>query len=162
MRRALSPVIAGLATALLVGLPAAQAQMPGPNLAPPPALPGDNSQQTASFTAPQQVVDDRVAFNSSEHWIIPTYYTRVREKQHRAARSKKYKRDLPAGLSRDPARGDLLPMAILATLDRLPGALLRELPPARPDTDRVMVGKNILMVSTATGEVLDILPDVLF
>jgi hypothetical protein len=161
MRRALFPVIAGLAAALLVGLPAAQAQMPGPNLAPPPALPG-NSQQTASFTVPQQVVDDRVAFNSSEHWIIAAYYTRVREKQHRAARSKKYKRDLPAGLSRDPARGDLLPMTILATLDRLPGALLRELPPARPNTDRVMVGKNILMVSTASGEVLDILSDVLF
>lgn len=161
MRRALSPVLAGLAAALLVGLPAAQAQMPGPNLAPPPALPSD-SQQTASFTAPQKVVDDRVAFNSSEHWIIPAYYARVRDKQRRAARNKKYERDLPAGISRDPAKGDLLPVAILATLDRLPGPLLRELPPARPNTDRVMVGKNILMVSTATGEVLDILPDILY
>lgn len=161
MRRALPPVLAGLAATLLVGLSSAQAQMPGPNLAPPPALPSD-SQQMASFTAPQQVIDDRIAFNSSEHWIIPAYYTRVREKQHRAARSKKYERVLPAGISRDPARGDLLPMAILATLDRLPGALLRELPPARPNTDRVMVGKNILMVSTATGEVLDILPDILY
>lgn len=156
MRRALLACLS-----VFVMASAAQAQMPGPNLAPPPALPSD-SQQTASFTVPQQVIDDRVAFNSSEHWIIPAYYTRVRDKQRRAARNKKYERDLPAGISRDPARGDLLPMAILATLDRLPGSLLRELPPARPNTDRVMVGKNILMVSTATGEVLDILPDILF
>lgn len=161
MRRTLSPVLAGLAATLLVGISAAQAQMPGPNLAPPPSLPSE-SQQTASFTAPQQVIDDRVAFNASERWIIPTFYERVRDKQRRAARSKKYERVLPAGLSRDPAKGDLLPMAILARLDRLPGPLLRELPPARPDTDRVMVGKNILMVSTATGEVLDILPGILF
>lgn len=152
---------AGLALALLVSV-SAQAQMPGPNLAPPPALPAGVPQQTALITAPQVRIDDRIAFNSSERWLIPTFYERVREKQKRAARNKKYDRVLPAGITADPARGDLLPLTVLATLDRLPGPLLRELPPARPATDRVLVGKNILMVSTATGEVLDILPGILY
>lgn len=150
-----------LVLALLVGIPAAQAQMPGPNLAPPPTLPADAPQQTALVTVPQVMVDDRIAFNNSERWLIPTFYERVREKQKRAARNKKYDRVLPAGITADPAKGDMLPMTVLSTLDRLPGPLLRELPPARPGTDRVLVGKNILMVSTASGEVLDILPGIL-
>jgi hypothetical protein len=154
-------VLAGFAAAILVAT-SAQAQMPGPNLAPPPALPSDSQQQAALFTAPQQAVDDRVAFNSSERWIIPTFYERVREKQRRASRSKKYDRVLPAGIAAAPAKGDLLPMTVLASLDRLPGPLLRDLPPARPQTDRIVVGKDILMVSTSTGEVLDILPNILY
>jgi hypothetical protein len=153
---------AGLVLALLVGISAAQAQMPGPNLAPPPTLPVDAPQQTSLITVPQMTVDDRIAFNSSERWLIPTFYERVREKQKRAARNKKYDRVLPPGITADPAKGDLLPMSVLATLDRLPGPLLRELPPVRPETDRVLVGKNILMISTASGEVLDILPGILY
>lgn len=159
MRRAV--LAASFATALLAAS-TAQAQMRGPNLAPPPALPSDTQRQTAVVVAPQQAIDDRTAFNSSERWIIPTFYDRVREKQHRAARNKKYERVLPAGIATAPAKGDLLPVTILASLDRLPGALLRSLPPARPGTDRVMVGKDILMVSTATGEVLDVLPNILY
>lgn len=155
-----SAVIAGLAVMLLAA--GAQAQMPGPNLAPPPAILNDAPQQTALVTAPLPVVDERVAFNTSERWIIPTFYERVRDKQKRAARSKKYDRVLPAGISRAPAKGDLLPTTVLARLDRLPGPLLRDLPPARPNTDRVLVGKDIVMVNTATGEVLDILPNILF
>ncbi len=152
---------AGFAAALLVAS-TAQAQTRGPNLAPPPALPSDTQPQAAMFTAAPQAVDERVAFNSSERWIIPTFYERVREKQRRAGRSKKYDRALPAGIAAAPAKGDLLPMTVLATLDRLPGPLLRNLPPARPQTDRVMVGKDILMVSTSTGEVLDVLPNILY
>ncbi|PJI37627.1 hypothetical protein [Ferrovibrio sp.] len=158
MRRAL---VASVSILLLSG--AAQAQMPGPNLAPPPAATlGQPQQQEALVTAPRQVIDDRVAFNSAERWIIPTFYQRVREKQKRAARSKKYERVLPAGITADPAKGEQLPMTLLARLDRLPGPLLRELPPNRPETDRVLVGKNVLMVNTATGEVLDILSGVLY
>jgi hypothetical protein len=161
MRRALHLI----AVAGVVALPAsaAQAQMPGPNLAPPPAATlGQPQQQEALITAPQPVIDDRIAFNSAERWIIPTFYERVRDRQKRAARSKKYERALPAGITADPAKGELLPMPLLARLDRLPGPLLRNLPPNRPETDRVLVGKNVLMVSTATGEVLDILPNILF
>lgn len=155
-------VIAGVCVLLLTAV-AAQAQMPGPNLAPPPAASlGQQQQQAAIVVVPQQVIDDRVAFNSAERWIIPTYYSRVREKQHRAARSKRYERDLPAGIKADPAKGDLLPLPLLASLDRLPGPLQRDLPPARPNTDRVVIGKNVLMVSTATGEVLDILQNILY
>lgn len=151
---------AGFGLALLVSV-SAQAQMPGPNLAPPPTLPDYAQPQTPLITAPRVAVDDRVAFSSSERWMIPTFYERVRERQHRAARSKKYDRVLPAGISADPTRGDRLPITVLATLDRLPGQLLRDLPPARPETDRVLVGKNVLMVNTTSGEVLDILPNVL-
>jgi len=159
MRRA--ALTASFAAALLAAS-TAQAQILGPNLAPPPALPSDTQPQAAAVIAPQQAIDDRTAFNSSERWIIRTFYERVREKQRRAARSKKYERVLPAGITTAPARGDLLPLTLLAALDRLPGALLRELPPARPSTDRLMVGKDILMVSTSTGEVLDVLPNILF
>jgi hypothetical protein len=162
MPRARQSAIATFAAALLISISAAQAQMPGPNLAPPPTLPTDASQQTTLITAPQVTVDDRFAFNNSERWLIPTFYERVRVKQRRAARNKKYDRVMPAGITADPAKGDLLPMSVLATLDRLPGPLLRELPPARPETDRVLVGKNILMVNTASGEVLDILPGILY
>ncbi len=159
MRRAF--LAAGFAATLLAAA-SAPAQTRGPNLAPPPALPSDTQPQAAIFTAAPQAVDERIAFNSSERWIIPTFYERVREKQRRAARSKKYERALPAGIPAAPARGDRLPVTVLASLDRLPGPLLRELPPARPNTDRVMVGKDILMVSTATGEVLDVLPNILY
>lgn len=161
MPRLQPAIVAGLSALLLTA--AAQAQMPGPNLAPPPAATlGQQQEQTAFVLAPQQVIDERIAFNSAERWIIPTFYQRVREKQHRAARNKRYERVLPAGISADPAKGALLPLPLLASLDRLPGPLLRDLPAARPNTDRVVVGKNVLMVSTATGEVLDILPNILF
>lgn len=150
--------LAGLAAALLIASTAQAQQM---NLAPPPAATLGQQPLDALIVVPQQVIDDRVAFNTTERWIIPTFYERVREKQHRAARSKKYERVLPAGITADPARGDLLPVTLIATLNRLPGPLLRDLPPNRPDTDRVVVGKNVLMVNTATGEVLDILPNIL-
>lgn len=160
MQRGLRLIIAGISAALVAS--AAQAQMPGPNLAPPPAVNPNSPASTPVFTATTQVIDERIAFNASERWIIPTFFERVRDKQKRAARSKTYDRDLPAGIKANPAKGDLLPMTVLATLDRLPGPLLRELPPNRPNTDRVVVGKNVLMVSTATGEVLDILPNILY
>lgn len=160
MRRGLRLIIVGIGA--VVAASVAQAQMPGPNLAPPPALNPASREPVAIITAPERVIDDRIAFNSSERWIIPTYFERVREKQRRAARSKKYERNLPAGIKANPAKGDLLPMSVLATLDRLPGPLLHDLPPNRPNTDRVVVGKNVLMVSTATGEVLDILPNILY
>lgn len=161
MRRAPLSTLALLA--MLLPVSAAQAQLSGAGLAPPPAPAFNTSPQAAAIVVvPQQPIDDRVAFNSSERWIIPTFYQRVRDKQQRAARSKQYERVLPAGLSAPPAKGDRLPVTLLASLDRLPGPLLRDLPPARPNTDRVMVGKDILMVNTATGEVLDILPNILF
>jgi len=159
VRRALQSLgLAGFAALLVASM--AQAQMPGPNLAPPPAA--TLGQQQALIVAPRQAIDDRTAFNNAERWIIPTFYARVREKQHRAARHRTYERVLPAGITADPAKGEQLPMTLLARLDRLPGPLLRELPPNRPETDRVLVGKNVLMVNTATGEVLDILSGILY
>lgn len=163
MRRSL------LATLLLLTSPlvstTALAQSPaliqqGPGLAPTPAQPQDLA--PAPVAQVVRPVDDRVAFNSPEQWLIPRYFQNVRSEQRRAARNKRYDRALPAGLTREPAKGDHLPLAVLAELSRLPGPLLRELPPARPGTDRVIVGKNVLMVATADGEVLDILPGIIF
>lgn len=159
MRRYSTIIAAGLAIALLA--PAAQAQLRGPSLAPTPVAPTPAPEHTV-VAPPRAPVDDRVAFNSAESWIIPQYFALVREKQKRASRSKEYPRALPAGIAAVPAKGDLLPQDILARLDRLPGPLLRELPPRRPDTDRVVVGQNVLMVRVSTGEVLDILPKILY
>lgn len=147
---------------LLPGMAAAQSASPLELglLAPTPPPPGIG--QSANLPAPATVpvADDRVAFNSTEQWLIPLYFQKIREKQKRAARSKRNSRSLPAGLTQDPAKGDLLPAPILAELHPLPGPLIRDLPPARPGTDRVIAGKNVLMVNTATGEVLDILGNI--
>ena len=158
-RRAILPA-AGLAVSLVVALPAMAQQLLGPNLAPPPSA--AIAAPVEPLNTPQRVVaDDRVAFNATENWLIPHYFEQVREKQKRAARSKKYERNLPEGIRANPAKGDLLPLTLLARLDRLPGPLQRELPPNRPDTERIVVGKNVLMVRRSTGEVLDILPGIL-
>jgi hypothetical protein len=163
MQRRLACLVAILIAAPVVILaPAVQAQVIGPNLAPAPAMPMTPETLPGVVQVPQQKVDDRIAFNSAERWIIPTYFNRVREKQKRASRSKKYERLLPDGITAYPAKGDLLPLGLVAGLDRLPGPLVRDLPPNRPNTDRVVVGKDVLMVSTATGEVLDILSNVLY
>lgn len=160
MPRRAALLVACFAVALAVALPAMAQQLLGPNLAPPPsaaiAAPIAPLTTTARTTS-----DDRLAFNAAESWLIPHYFEQVREKQKRAARSKKYERALPEGIRTDPAKGELLPLTVLARLDRLPGPLQRELPPNRPDTDRVVVGKNVLMVRRSTGEVLDILPNIL-
>ena len=135
---------------------AAQAQLRGPSLAPTPIAPTQTPENTV--TAPLRApVDDRVAFNTAEGWIIPQYFALVREKQKRASRSKEYPRALPEGIAAAPAKGDLLPQGILARLDRLPGPLLRELPPRRPDTDRVVVGQrkdgSTFPMKLAVGEI---------
>jgi hypothetical protein len=155
--------VAALTVAALTTAMPACAQLLGPNLAPPPAAviqPADPGMP--SVPPVRAPVDDRIAFNAAETWMIPHYFDQVRDKQKRAARSKKYPRDLPEGIASDPAKGDLLPLPVLARLERLPAPLLRDLPPNRPDTDRVVVGKNVLMVRRSTGEVLDILPNILF
>lgn len=159
------PLLAALlclvpALASTAALAQSNAFQQGPGLAPIPSQPAD----VAPLPDPAPVVrqvDDRVAFNPTEQWLIPNYFQRARDRQKRAARSKRYERALPAGLTQEPAKGDRLSPAILAELHRLPGPLLRELPPARPGTDRVIVGKSVLMVS-ADGQVLDILSGVIF
>lgn len=162
MRRSLVATLLFLASTPASSLALAQSTaliQQGPGLAPVPGQPQEPPPPVAEVVWP---VDDRVAFNPPEQWLIPRYFQKVREQQKRAARSKRYDRALPAGLTRDPAKGDHLSPAVLAELSRLPGPLLRELPPARPGTDRVIVGKNVLMVATTDGQVLDILPGILF
>ncbi|MEK9969818.1 MAG: hypothetical protein VW600_11830 [Ferrovibrio sp.] len=159
MRRGTPFALAALVAALTA--PAALAQGLGPNLAPAAGSVIAEPPPAIAITVPLQPIDERVAFNHAERWIIPTYFERVREKQRRAARSKKYVRALPAGITHQPAKGEVLPLPLLASLERLPGPLVRGLPPNRPETDRIVVAKDVLMVNTATGEVLDILPNIL-
>lgn len=152
-------IAAGVAGSALPG--AAQSAFPGLQAAPPPP---SEPQQTlpAAPTAPLPPIDDRVAFNHAERWIIRDYFERVREQQLRASRRKVYERALPAGLQQPPAKGDMLSATAIADMRPLPGPLLRQLPPARPDTIRRIAGKNALMLRASTGEVLDVLENVVF
>lgn len=156
-------ILAASLAAVLITTMAAQAQNALDGLAPPPMTqPLQQGAPNQQGPRVQAVADDRVAFNTAEQWLIPNFYTLTRDKQKRAARSKKFDRNLPAGLAANPNKGDTLAPAVLAELARLPGPLIRDLPPRRPDTDRVIVGKNVLMVRLSTGEVLDILPNILY
>lgn len=160
MRRiaAAALLLAGAAFALPAG---AQSPSLGPQLAPPPLA--VQPAATPTIAPPVQApADTTVAFDATERWMIPHYFFDVRERQRRAARSKKYPRALPDGITADPAAGDRLPLTMLPRLERLPGALLRDLPPVRPDTDRRIVGKNVVMIRTSTGEVLDVLSNILY
>lgn len=134
------------------------------NLAPPPPAPTlppafSASQGPVAQRAAQ--IDDRIAFNSTERWLIPNYFQRVREKQTRASRAEKFRRGLPEGIAKAPVKGDVLPANVVAGLHRLPGPLLRELPPARPDTERLVVGTDIILLRPSSGEVLDVLGKVI-
>ena len=74
---------------------------------------------------------------------------------------KVYERALPAGLTEPPAKGDILPASVIADMRPLPGPLVRELPPARPDTERLVVGTDIILLRPSSGEVLDVLDRVI-
>jgi hypothetical protein len=151
-----------LAAVLLGGLaaPGARAQGTMMQAPAPQALPQSREPDTVLPAAPARQFDPAVEFISSERWIIPDYFRKVRERQRRAARYKTYPRALPDGLSAAPARGDILPTAIIAQMDPLPRTLLRELPAARPDTRRYVAGRDVLLVQASSGKVLDILPNV--
>lgn len=155
---------AALLLLMLPGTAAAQTSgllQPG-LLTPAPTPPGIVQPAPAASPRITAVGDDRIAFNSTEQWMIPLYFQRVRETQKRAARSKRYVRAMPAGLTQSPAKGDQLSQSVLTELTRLPAPLVRDLPPARPGTDRVIVGNDVMMVSTANGAVLDILSNIIF
>lgn len=163
-RPALPPVVAALAAALLLvpacGGPAlAQTHIAPPRPQPPPQ---PTPLPQAVPAQPQQPVDERSAFNSTEQWLIPHYFAQIRDRQNRAGRQKEFERALPAGLQQPPGKGDILPPAIRAEMPRLPGPLVRELPPRRPDTERLIAGKDVLLVRASTGEVLDIIGDVIY
>jgi hypothetical protein len=154
----------GLALLVLALLPTAataQTVLQGRGLAPPPPA-QIVAPLPAPVEAPQAPIDERIAFNSTERWLIQHYFEQVREKQKRAARLKVYERVLPVGLSDNPGKGQQLSPATLADLRPLPPSLVRQLPPERPGTRRLIAGQNVLMVQTASGTVLDILDRVVF
>lgn len=130
------------------------------NLAPPPpapTLPPASIAPQEPVAQPAAPIDDRIAFNSTERWLIPNYFQKVRDKQTRASRAEKFQRALPDGIAKAPGKGDVLPANVVAGLHRLPGPLLRDLPPARPDTERLVVGTDIILLRPSSGEVLDVL-----
>lgn len=119
---------------------AAQARLPQP-----PEVPG------------AETIDPAVQFNRTERWLIPYYFDKVRERQTRANRSNVYERALPAGIEKQPAVGDRLPVSVLPDLRLLPGPLRRDLPPRRPDTERYIIAQDIVLARPSSGEVLDII-----
>jgi len=153
---------AALATAafMLFGSAAASAQTRGPQ-ALPPAAPQAQAEPDASVPSPDIIYDEATQFNRTERWLIPSYFQKLRDKQRRAARSKVYQRILPAGLENPPVAGDVLSASVLANLHRLPGPLVRDLPARRPDTQRYVAGKDILLVQPSTGKVLDVIAGVI-
>lgn len=119
-------------------------------------------------TSPQQVIDGPAAyaedvnmitgFAGPDQWIIPRYFERLREDQIRAKASrKKMTRALPAGVTKRPAKGDILP----GNFDRqpLPTALIRDLPRLPKGLDRVILAQDIALVRS-DGLVLDVITDV--
>jgi len=130
-------------------------EMPPPEAQiPPPAI------QVAP-TEPQTPIDQSVAFSRSERWLIPYYFTKLRSQRKHASRSKGEKRELPEGLTKSPEIGETLPLSLLPELRLLPKPLTRELPPRRPDTQRYVIGSDVVLVRPSTGEVLDKLPNVI-
>lgn len=104
-----------------------------------------------------ETIDPAIQFNTTERWLIPYYFDKIRERQTRANRSNVYDRALPAGIEKQPGIGDRLPLAVLPDLRRLPGPLQRDLPPRRPDTERYIIAQDIVLVRPSSGEVLDII-----
>lgn len=154
--------ITALTAALLSGTAAMGQSV---NLAPSAPMPIPMQQNSASPQAmapqPAVAIDDSVAFNHTERWMIPRYFSYIRANQAHAARAKKFQRILPKGIGKAPEKGDILSPAVVASLHRLPGPLLRDLPAARPDTERLVVGTDIVMLRPSSGEVLDVLQKVI-
>ncbi|MBP7062880.1 hypothetical protein [Ferrovibrio sp.] len=110
-----------------------------------PAAYAADANQVAGFAGPDQ-------------WIIPRYYQRLRDDQHRAKASRKnMPRDLPAGLSQRPAKGAMLPMNFVREL--LPSALLRDLPALPGGIERLVIAQDVVLLR-GDGLVLDVLPNV--
>lgn len=158
-----APALAGLLLGLAPALWTASACAAGTMMqAPaPPAITLPTEQPTPDTTSTQPLINPAIQFNRTERWLIPDYFIRIRDRQRRATRYKSYPRDLPAGLEKRPAIGEILQPAILATMEPLPKPLLLELPAPRPDTRRYIAGQDVLLVQPSSGKVLDILNGVL-
>jgi|GEM_PF-4746074 len=97
-------------------------------------------------------------FAGPDQWIIPRYFERLREDQIRAKASrKKMARELPPGVAKRPAKGDILP----GNFERrpLPTALTRDLPRLPSGIDRLIFAQDIALVRS-DGLVLDVIADV--
>ncbi|MEL3889064.1 hypothetical protein V6B08_02260 [Ferrovibrio sp. MS7] len=97
-------------------------------------------------------------FAGPDQWIIPRYFERLREDQIRAKASRKnMARELPPGLSKLPAKGDVLPL----NFERrpLPSALRRDLPKLPAGLERVVIAQDVALVRS-DGLVLDIISGV--
>lgn len=66
---------------------------------------------------------------------------------------------LPPGLQKRLDRGEPLPPGLAGR--PLPPGLVERLGPAAPGTERLIAGKNVVLIEEATGIVLDIVRDVL-
>lgn len=166
-RRTALPTLPGIlaagafAAAVALVAAGAWAQQRGPQALPPATPQAALPDSVKPVTLPADH-DPATQFNSTERWLIPRYFELLRDRQRRAGRSKIYARALPAGLTVMPGIGDTLPATVMAQMEPLPGPLLRELPPRRPDTQRYVAGQNVLLIQLSSGRVLDTLDRVIY
>ncbi len=97
-------------------------------------------------------------FAGPDQWIIPRYFERLREDQIRAKASRKsMERALPAGVAKQPVKGDMLP----PNFERrpLPSALRRDLPKLPSGLERVVIAHDVALVRS-DGLVVDVISGV--
>jgi hypothetical protein len=111
------------------------------------------TQQEPSMTPPQPTTTASIApamFDSNQRSIIQGYYQNSSSKKSGKGRGKKSrgsKRNKTASVSRN----DILTQST----EPLPRSLKSQLPPAPPNTRRVLYNQQVLLVESGTNKVLD-------
>jgi len=102
---------------------------------------------------------DVTGFVAPDRWIIRDYFVR-RQKDRLLSKEDRRRstRALPVGLSGQPKAGDILPAF---ERNPLPQPLLRDLPRLPPGVERVVIGHDVILLRTGSGQVIDVLPDIL-
>ncbi|HEX6958679.1 MAG TPA: hypothetical protein VF194_11900 [Ferrovibrio sp.] len=142
-------LMVGLTAGLLAAPPARAQVMQAPAPRTPEPIPVNPP------PAAEAPINEAIAFNRTERWLIPFYFDKEYGNRRHAARGKRNTRAAPASFEKAPEIGDVLTAAQIADLPRLPGPLVRDLPPRRPDTQRYVAGPDVLLVQQSTGKVLD-------
>lgn len=104
--------------------------------------------------------DEVTMFISPDNWIIRDYFERHRKDQiiSREERKTGSQRALPVGLSGQPKAGDFVPPH---EINRLPRPLERDLPRLPDGMVRAVIGRDVVLLRTATWQVVDVLPGIL-
>lgn len=170
MRRSYVSAMRPAALALLLAAALAQPAAAQSGLvfpAAPTADSDDPARLPAAAPDPKDVVGteypsdaaDVTAFVAPDRWIIRDYFVR-RQKDRLLSKEDRRRstRALPVGLSTQPRAGDILPAF---ERNPLPQPLLRDLPRLPPGVERVVIGHDVILLRIRSGEVIDVLADIL-